>query len=502
MLSEKNILLLKQKGISEAELNKQLKQFTSGFPYISLEKPAIIGDGIFRYTKAQQEEFIKQYENALNRGIEVKKFVPASGAASRMFKDLYEYVESSTENFEYPKAIAEFLAGKEKFAFWDDLQIHLSKGGKEITNKDLIKGLLNSDGLNYGNSPKGILKFHKYPTKSKTPVAEHLTEGAQYAKCHTKAVSIHFTVSPEHKMLFESAVSNCKNELEKEFNVQFDITFSFQKSSTDTVAVTPSNEPFLKENGELLFRPSGHGALIENLNDLDADVIFIKNIDNVVIDDLIGDTIIYKKVLAGALLEMQAEIFSTLKALEFDTFSGNKINDVIMNIQKRWAIKFPENISTLSDKEKKALLQQELSKPIRVCGMVKNEGEAGGGPFWCKSKDGSVALQIVEGSQIDPKNSTQQEILKSSTHFNPVDLVVATKNYKGEKFNLLNFVDPEAGFISEKSQNGKPLKAMELPGLWNGAMSNWITVFVEVPIITFNPVKTINDLLRKTHQML
>ena len=500
MISEQNLQLLKNKGITPAELEHQLMQFRDGFPFMVLDRAATLGDGILSFSKAQQEELIKKYDNALARGVEVTKFVPASGAASRMFKDLFEFIDSDKSNSELPKAITEFNEGKEKFAFWNDLYAIAKSKGVEDDIKEIIRLLLVKEGLNYGNSPKGVLKFHKYGSIENTAVAEHLAEGALYAKRDSKTVHIHFTVSPEHLELFKTAVNNCKTELEKCFGISYNITFSFQKPSTDTVAATLDNKPFLKENGELLFRPSGHGALIENLNDLDSDIIFIKNIDNVVINHLLGETIRNKKMIGGLLIEIQSDIFATLKSLDYEALDEQKLNTILEQFDQKWKGVLPTHLSSLSSIDKRNAAKLALSKPLRVCGMVKNEGEAGGGPFWCKATDGSVSLQIVESSQVDAKNTQQLSLLKTSTHFNPVDLVVATKNYKGEKYALQDFVDHKAGFISEKSQNGKPLKAMELPGLWNGAMAEWITLFVEVPIITFNPVKTVNDLLRKTHQ--
>lgn len=500
MLSDINIQLLQKKGITPSELQKQVGLFEAGFPFIVLDRPAKINDGIYSFNKAQQDELIKQYDNAIKRGIKPMKFIPASGAASRMFKDYFEYIDSTLDESEPSKAISEFIDNKEKFAFWQELHHLITQNGVANNNKETIKLLLNSNGLNYGNSPKGILKFHKYPNIIKTPVDEHLTEGAQYCKANNNEVYLHFTVSPEHKTLFENTVEQSQALLEKEFGVKFIISFSFQKSSTDTVAVTLDNKPFLKESGELLFRPSGHGALIENLNDLDADIIFIKNIDNVVADNLLADTIHYKKVIGGVLLTLQSDIFSAIKALDFNGLDNATLENIVNTLQTKWGLPLSSVLLAHNLNQKIDLLKNKLSKPIRVCGMVKNEGEPGGGPFWCKSTNGTSTLQIVESSQIDPAIKQQQHILRSSSHFNPVDLVVATKDVIGEPFNLSEFVDRKAGFISEKSLNGKPLKAMELPGLWNGAMSDWITVFVEVPIITFNPVKTLNDLLRTAHQ--
>ena len=354
-------------------------------------------------------------------------------------------------------------------------------------------------GLNYSSLPKGLLKFHTYDQWNRTSVEEHLVEGAMYAKNSDGKVNIHFTVSPEHLKLFTELIQLVSKEYEKKFDIIYNITFSIQKPSTDTIAVDDRNEPFLNSDGNLLFRPGGHGALLENLNDLNADVIFIKNIDNVVPDRIKNQTVTYKKALAGLLLKVQQQTFTYLKKLE-SGFDEKLISEIIPYIETKLGYHFSESLSDLSLLQKKNLLIDILNRPIRVCGMVKNEGEPGGGPYWVKSDEGSSSLQILESSQFNLKDHAQNEIFKKATHFNPVDLVITMRNYKGEKFNLLQYRDPETGFISIKSKDGKALKALELPGLWNGSMAFWNTIFVEVPMITFNPVKTINDLLRKEHQ--
>ncbi|NQU84713.1 MAG: DUF4301 family protein, partial [Mariniphaga sp.] len=387
------------------------------------------------------------------------------------------------------------------FAFTKDL-IKVNKG-EELNFNKAINLLLSESGLNYGNLPKGLLKFHKYNDCERTPLEEHLVEGALYSKDNKGKVSLHFTVSPEHQPSFEELLNLIKDKYESNFSVTYEIEFSQQKPSTDTISVDTKNNPFREKDDTILFRPGGHGALLENLNDLDADIIFIKNIDNVVPDRLKNPTIQYKKALAGVLLKYQERIFRYQKELNEKHYTA--LNSAFL----AEAANFLEN--TLNTKpaenhyytEKETLyryLQQKYNRPIRVCGMVKNEGEPGGGPFWALNSDQTISLQVVEGSQIDNKDESQAKLINQSTHFNPVDLICGIKNYKGEKFNLPDFTDPETGFISYKSKDGKDLKALELPGLWNGAMSNWNTLFVEVPIETFNPVKTVNDLLRINHQ--
>ena len=364
--------------------------------------------------------------------------------------------------------------------------------------KTVVDYLLNDKGLGYGQLPKGLLLFHKYGGTQRTPLEEHLVEGALYANCNG-VVHLHYTVSPEHKNLFEDCVNHVKGEYESKFNVRYCVSFSVQKPSTDTIAVNPDNTPFRNSDGSLLFRPGGHGALIENLNDVDADIVFIKNIDNVVLDKFKEDTVTYKQLLAGVLVSLQTKAFEYLRLLESGQFDDDTLKEIVRFLEQELCCHKP-GINDLEGAELVAYLKKKLNRPMRVCGVVKNVGEPGGGPFLAYNSDGTVSLQILESSQIDKDNSDYTKMFTEGTHFNPVDLVCATKDYNGDKFNLPDFVDRSTGFISSKSKNGKELKALELPGLWNGAMSDWNTVFVEVPLSTFNPVKTVNDLLREQHQ--
>ena len=512
MLNQEDLLLLKQKGISQAQINEQLSSFASGFPFLKIKKAASVGDGIEQINDAEFEFFLAEWENYLAQNREILKFVPASGAASRMFKDLFEFTDGSA-NLPETKAVEQFFAHIKYFAFYNDLnEVCLKNNGKSIEEliksndfKAVAKNLLNKEGLNYGNLPKGLLKFHAYPEGNRTPLEEHLVEGALYAKNGAGKVKVHFTVSPEHKALFEQKTNDTKGIYENKFGVKYEAGFSEQKSSTDTIAADADNQPF-RDNGKLLFRPGGHGALIANLNDLSADVIFIKNIDNVVPDKLKTPTVTYKKLIAGVLVNVQKQIFEYLNTLEKGNVSAEKIDEMLDFIETNLCT---ENASpaeapvaerSRSIEAEIAYIKTKLNRPIRVCGMVKNEGEPGGGPFLTENPDGTVSLQILESSQIDTSKPSEKILMQNSTHFNPVDLVCALKDYKGQAFDLLHFVDKNTGFISEKSKNGKALKALELPGLWNGAMSDWNTIFVEVPIETFNPVKTANDLLKPEHQ--
>ena len=422
-----------------------------------------------------------------------------------MFKNMFAFL---TADYDVPATDFEktFFDNIVKFAFYPALNAMCEKNeGKNIealmgegNYKAVVANLLEAKGLNYGQLPKGLLLFHSYEDGARTPLEEHLVEGALYADSKGM-VHIHYTVSPEHRALFEKKVADTKEKYEKAYNVKYDITFSEQKPSTDTIAVNPDDTPFRNADGSLLFRPGGHGALIENLNEIPADVVFIKNIDNVVPDRLKADTVTYKQVIAGVLVSLQKKAFEYLRLLDEGTYNHEKLEEIIRFVQRDLCCR-KHDIKELEDAELVIYLRSKLNRPMRVCGVVKNVGEPGGGPFLTYNQDGTVSLQILESSQIDKSNTEYMKMFTEGTHFNPVDLVCAVKNYKGEKFNLPDYVDRTTGFISSKSKNGKDLKALELPGLWNGAMSNWNTVFVEVPLSTFNPVKTVNDLLREQHQ--
>ncbi len=500
---------IEERGSHLEDVIQQIGYFKKGFPYLQVVEAATPGNGILCVADSEIEKYIGEFENALTKGLSVLKFVPASGAASRMFKALFSSLDelkagaSEEDVLLKDKDTRGFFWNITRFAFYDDLISALENHNLEPSLVNYLESLLTEKGLGYGNLPKGLLKFHKYGENSRTPFEEHLVEGANYACDNGNVVRLHFTVSPEHESAFTRLLRNVGPLYEQNYGVTFEVGFSKQKPSTDTIAVDLNNEPFLEKDGSLLFRPGGHGALLENLNDLDQDIIFIKNIDNVVPDRLKGTTYSYKKALAGILLHYQKHIFQFQKELNEKHYTA--IDSAIL----AEAANFLEN--TLNTKpaenqyytEKEDLfiyLREKYNRPIRVCGMVKNEGEPGGGPFWARNSDGTVSLQIAESVQIDHSNPVQQKIARHATHFNPVDLVCGVKNYKCEKFNLLNFRDPNTGFISQKSKDGRDLKAQELPGLWNGAMSDWNTIFVEVPIETFNPVKTVNDLLRNQHQ--
>ncbi|MGI9541749.1 MAG: DUF4301 family protein [Cyclobacteriaceae bacterium] len=502
MFTSDDIVQLNAIGIDQEQVKAQVHQFEEGFPFLHIMKAATVAEGIIRLEEDDVADHVKSYKKLI-AGRKVMKFVPASGAASRMFKELFACLNAPDE-LPTP-AVQQFFDQLPQFAFYpllkesfDSQNISLEDSLANHDYSSILEGLLAERGLNYGGLPKGLLAFHQYDREQRTPVEEHLVEAAHYGKSSEGKAHLHFTISPQHELLFKELLDQSTAAYEKTFNVNFEISFSQQKPTTDTVAVDPENKPFRNPDGSLLFRPGGHGALLENLNEIDADLIFIKNVDNVVPDRLKSVTYQYKMALGSVLLKFQEKLFAYLEILE----SGDhtKIGEIEWFLSEDMNVKQPEGYAKIDRALKVEYLRSKLNRPIRVCGMVKNEGEPGGGPFWAQNKDGSVSLQIVESSQIDMKDFGQQEIVKNATHFNPVDLVCGVKDFKGNKFDLLQFRDSDTGFISEKSKDGKALKAMELPGLWNGAMADWNTLFVEVPLITFNPVKTVNDLLREEHQ--
>lgn len=485
MLTPTDLLQLSARGIRPEEVNQQVEYFKQGFPWMKLEKSAAVGDGIVRFTEAELQTHIERFDS--RRGsLSLLKMVPASGAATRMFKSLFEYISSGEPN----KESNLFFSQQESFAFYQELKAISSDSTSEV---DVLKQLLGASGMEYGTLPKGLLKFHQYPSGARTPLEEHLVEAASYAS-DGKLARLHFTVSPEHRVRFEALVEQLVPLWSAHFNIQFEVTFSEQKPATDTVAVNMDNTLFREADGSLLFRPAGHGALLENLNDLSADIFFIKNIDNVVPDHLKKPTIEYKKALAGLLLW----ILEGITYLEMRLKGELKpafIEEALLEIKTYLGFEVSPDFAFLPIDAQAAALLKILGRPTRICGVVKNTGEPGGGPFWCQDAVGNLTLQLVESAQVDMSNASQKALFGEATHFNPVDLVCATRGC-----DLIQHRDMATGFITEKTKDGKSLKAQELPGLWNGAMAHWNTLFVEVPLETFNPVKTVTDLLRPAHQ--
>ena len=512
MFTEKDNQQIQEHGIDAEVIKEQIAHFKSGFPPSILIDAATEGNGLHILDDRDVDDLIRFYES--NKGsLEILKFVPASGAATRMFKSLFSFLNDYTGSDEdYAKLQADqssgsvftFLKRLEDFAFYEDLKqkfqevkgISLEEAQVKRDYASIIDVLLSDEGLAYGSLPKGLLKFHEYDGYSRTPAEEHLYEGANYAVDDKGNVKLHFTVSPEHLEKFKAHIESVKSRYENEFKVKFQVSYSIQKKSTDTIAVDMNNDPFRNEDGSLLFRPAGHGALLDNLNDLESEVVFIKNIDNVVPDRLKPETIKYKKVIAGLLLKYKDAIKDTVSNLR----NGKDLDEAIKLLNEWLGYRPAAGFDSMGNQEKIDLVIGKLNRPLRVCGVVQSEGDPGGGPFWVQAEDGSVSLQIVETAQMDLDNPQQKEVFERVTHFNPVDVVAYLKDVDGKKFDLMKHRDMNAGFVSKKSKDGKDLKAQELPGLWNGSMADWNTIFVAVPAITFNPVKSVNDLLKSQHQ--
>ena len=477
MFDKKDLQQIAQQGLTEEIVQRQIDNFVKGFPFLNVVRAASAGDGVRVLGGEDIARATARYD-VESAALRVVKFVPASGAATRMFKELFEFVNEGRRG----KGIDTLLANIKKFAFWPELEHFVNE---KSTDEDVVSAIV-KHGLAYGSKPKGLVTFHAYADGNRKAVEEHMVEGAAYARSGDE-VYIHFTVSEEHMGGFWDVLGTTQPFYEEQFGVKYNVSFSVQKPSTDTIAVNPDNTPFRTDDGRLLFRPAGHGALIENLNDIEADVIFVKNIDNVTTDARRDDTIRYKKALAGVLLELQEQIFAYLKAIEQGVAD---VESIAKFVEEKLSVKLPQDWDVNT-------LRYLLDRPIRVCGVVLNQGEPGGGPFWVAAADGTESLQIAESSQIAPEN---MHLMSSATHFNPVDLVCGVKRYDGSKFDLTKYTDPSTGFISSKSSGGRELRAQELPGLWNGAMANWNTILVEVPITTFSPVKVVLDLLRPEHQ--
>ncbi|MDI6049778.1 DUF4301 family protein [Flavobacterium sp. XS2P24] len=513
-LSSLDFIQIYEKGVSLKNIQQQLGFFRNGITKSNLVGPATLFNGIL---KLSENDFrIKaDYFDENKSSLKMEKFVPASGAATRMFKFLIAFLNefdfenesiNAYINRKKDTELSVFIVGLEKFPFFKAVDKKLREEfidfellHRDYKNYYFIKLLLSPDYFGFSNKPKAILPFHRYKTHIVTPVEQHLNECVHYANSNSKS-NLHFTVTESHLAQFKKTISAFKGKLEKKSGIAIHVSYSCQNENTDTLAVDFENNPFRDENGKLFFRPGGHGALIENLNNLDADIIFIKNIDNVIRNN-IEKIALYKKALAGILLGLQQQVFKYLHAIDAEEIQQEESEEILLFLQEKLNIRVSNSFYELSFENKIIEIRTILNRPMRVCGMVKNEGEAGGGPFWVKDEKGSITLQIVESSQVDLSDDNQRGILNASTHFNPVDLVCGIKNYKKEKFDLTKFVDHNSGFVVEKTTFGRAIKSYELPGLWNGAMSKWMTVFVQVPLLAFNPVKTVNDLLKPAHQL-
>lgn len=507
MLTHQARRQLTQRGVSLHTIKQQLTTFQQGISFAKLKKPCVLNDGIRLISASESPNLIQAFEKAMTAG-RVTKFVPASGAATRMFKSLLACHQQpvSTTSSSDQRVLEQFLTSLPKFAFYHDLRNTLTRQAHDLDQlaseknyHPILTALLYSQGLKYTSLPKGLLAFHRYATTTRTPIEEHLVEASAYAKDTRGYARVHFTVSPDHQHAVQRHIEQARHRLALD-TVTWVVTCSVQRPSTDTIAVDMDNHPFHDSQGNLLFRPAGHGTLLSNLYELHGDIVFIENIDNVVLDHLKETNSKHKKTLGGLLVSLQDTLFSFLTQLESDAASSASVEQITEWAQQSLGMPLPEGWSTLTNSRKTQWLSKWLNRPLRICGMVPNVKNPGGGPFWVEQEDGTTSLQIVESSQVDPDSPTQQDIFTSSTHFNPVNIVCGVRDYQGNPFNLHQFVDPNAGFISKKSYEGRELKALELPGLWNGAMAKWHSVFVEVPRYTFNPVKTVLDLLLPAHQ--
>ena len=514
-LRPSDIAQLTAHGISPAEAERQLGVFANPPGPLHLERACSLGDGILALGPSEQRECLEAYD-AARAGRHITKFVPASGAASRMFQTLLavrsaQPVPALTDLATAPPSgdardAAQFFRDLRRFAFFETLRQATGRNGIDIDAElaagridRILAALLDSSQLGCAALPKALIPFHAGPDGVRTAFDEHLAEGAGYAAQADGTCRLHFTVSPAHVDAFQRRLDTVRASYESRYRVCYEVGFSTQKAATDTLAVDPDNRPFRLADGTLLLRAGGHGALIENLNDLGGDIVFLKNIDNVAAEHLLPDTLHWKKVLAGHLCRTQARLFACIQALRSGAATP-ALQEALRFAQKDLCLGFAADVAATSPESLRALLLQRLDRPVRVCGMVRNTGEPGGGPFWVRGSDGTLSLQVVERAQTDAVSAEQQRIFAAATHFSPVDFVCGVRNARGQAFDLTRYVDPSAVFIAEKSAEGRRLKALERPGLWNGGMAGWITLFVEVPISTFNPVKTVLDLLRPAHQ--
>ena len=505
MLTEKDIKQIEKHGLNIDQVNGQLEIFRRGIPYVNIVTTASAGNGIQLLFSDEQKRLEALYESKKDK-LDIVKFVPASGAATRMFQFLHEFLDNYDPESElfrdyvkkFPNTnLVTFFNSTQDFAFVNLVRKKIRENYPDYKKSTkgqryyyFAKAMMDEEGLNYGNLPKGLIPFHKYIKYATTAFEEQLYEAAFYASVGND-VYTHFTFAEKHLPFFKEKYNSVIKRVSRKTKKTFHISYSFQKKETDTLAVTLENLPFRDAKGNLVFRPSGHGALLVNLNDVNADIVFVKNIDNVAAREYVEEIAFYKKVLAGKLLHLQGKIFGYIKDLKGDV-SSELVKEIQSFIWNELDVKdIPQGISAT---------REFLNRPLRVCGVVKNKGASGGGPFWVKDEAGVSSLQIVEKSQIDLKDKHHIAVINEATHFNPVDLVCGLRDYKGNKFDLKQYANLDAGFISMKYENGKPIKALELPGLWNGSMDNWNTIFVEVPIITFNPVKSVNDLLKKEHR--
>lgn len=514
--SEADILQIRSLGLTEGNVLSQIERFEKSF-FVRLNRPATAGDGVLRISPEDTAHFLARQEGAAAAGRFVK-FVPASGAATRMFQSLLQIYymphfldyEELHLRAEYGVAVAcdfvRFIESIRKFAFVDDLEKVVARDGISLDflilgahYRTILDYLLMRRGLDYSLLPKALLRFHRYPDENRTALEEHLVESIEYLQDCQGSCSLHFTLSPEHEKGFLDLLDKVREAYEDRLGCTFDVGFSFQKTSSNTIAVDSLNRPFREFSGKLHFRPAGHGALLDNLNDLEGDLVYIKNIDNLAPDRLKGTIIYWKKVLGGVLVSLQQTVHEFVRLLR-RRVPADVMADAAAFARNRLGMVLPADFQAWDSSKQRDYLLDRLNRPIRVCGVVPNQGEPGGAPFWVEDADGGLSLQIVEKAQVDHDSPEQERVWVSSTHFNPVDIVCGLRDWGGRPFDLRSFVDDDAIIVTRKSKDGKELKALELPGLWNGAMARWITVFVEVPAQTFTPVKTVYDLLKPEHE--
>lgn len=500
IFSLKDIRQIKSLGISPADVEKQLAAYRHGANYLKLNRPCAVKDGVVSFAPVQRKKLIELYESEAVRA-KIIKFVPASGAASRMFTDWFSVSERG--GFGSLESDRKFFRDLKKFPFFSE--ISENKTGAEFLEKKDIPGLLKfilaDVGLNFGNLPKALIPFHRYPEgKLRNALEEHLAEADGYIAGADGVSHLHFTISAEH----EQDITKCLNEIIAKYDAispkKYDVTLSVQSVSTNTIAVDENNHPLRNAKGEIIFRPGGHGTLLNNLNSLDADFIFVRNIDNIVPESRLEKHLPFRKMLGGMALKIQKETFAFLHKLEAGESGTFELDEIIKYCSQTLNIIFPQSFTRQTKKKKIQTVLSLLNRPLRVCGVVKNDGEPGGGPFWVEEKDGTQTLQIVEGGHVDKTNPEQSAFWSQAQYFNPVDMVCCIKNYRGEKFILDNYVNKKAYLITTKNEKGIKFKALEAPGLWNGGMAYWNTVFVEMPLKVFNPVKTVYDLLRSEHR--
>ncbi|PKN32871.1 MAG: DUF4301 domain-containing protein [Deltaproteobacteria bacterium HGW-Deltaproteobacteria-19] len=502
--SEADLRQMAEARLSVEKAEEQLERFRTGVLPLRLDRPCTAGDGILVLPVPERERCERAFEELVKTG-RVMKFVPASGAASRMFRDWHR--ACSVRAFDSAPEEGYFLKSLPDYAFYEDLRSRISAAGRSLEEwisrgscPEILDFILKPEGLGYGSLPKALLKFHDYPEGSRTALQEHLVEAALYVRDEESVCRVHFTVSPEHRSLVEAHLEETVGAFERRFGVRLQVGLSVQDPSTDTIAVDLDNRPFRGEDGCLVFRPGGHGALLKNLDSLDGDIVFLKNIDNIVPDRLKVPTVLWKRTLSGFLVDLEGELHRRLRRIEEGALGPAEIDDMVRFCREKLNTHVPREVAIAPPEIMEAWLFARMNRPLRICGMVRNEGEPGGGPFWVSEAGGGASLQIVEEFQVDRSDPGQREIWEASTHFNPVDLVLTLRDFRGERFDLNRFVDPAAVAITRKSEKGRDLKALELPGLWNGAMAFWNTIFVEVPLETFNPVKVAEDLLRPRHR--